>query len=77
MAKSGTRMSKEAVERESGFLYYLGSDGFVWKNPMKSNKKGKKAKVGTEKVEREKGFLYFVDSDGYVSRAKMSRGKKR
>jgi len=73
MAKSGEKVSKEKIERKPGFLYYVGSDGYVWQNPMKSNKTGKKAKVGTEKIEREKGYIYFVDSEGYVSRAKMAR----
>jgi hypothetical protein len=76
MAKSAERISKEKIEREPGYLYYLGSDGYIWQNPMKSNKKGKKAKVGKEKIEREKGYIYYVDSDGYVSRSKMGRGKK-
>jgi len=43
---------------------------------MKSNKTGKKAKVGTEKIEREAGYIYFVDSEGYVARAKMARRTK-
>ena len=73
MAK-GERVSKEKIEREEGYLYYLGSDGYVWQNPMKSNKSGKKKKVGTEKIEREPGYVYFVGSEGYVERAK--RGKR-
>ena len=76
MAKSGERVSKEKIERKPGFLYYLGSDGYVWQNPMKSNKTGKKAKVGTEKIEREAGYIYFVDSEGYVARTKMARRTK-
>jgi len=76
MAKSGEKVSKKKIERKTGFLYYLGSDGYVWRNPMKSNKTGKKAKVGTEKIERKKGYIYFVDSEGYVARAKMARKSK-
>jgi len=76
MAKSGEKVSKNKIERKTGFLYYLGSDGYVWQNPMKSNKTGKKAKVGKEKIEREKGYIYFVDSEGYVARAKMARKSK-
>ncbi len=69
------KISNEKIERESGYLYYLGKDGFVWQNPMKSNKTGSKRKAGSEQVEREKGYLYFVDSEGYVSRVKQGRKK--
>lgn len=71
------KITKKPIKRETGYLYYLGKDGFVWKNPMKSNKIGKKAKIGDEKVEREKGFLYFVDSEGYVARTPMVRRSKK
>ena len=77
MAKNANRVAKTAIKREPGFLYYLGGDGFVWRNPMKSNRAGRKAKVGTEKITRETGFLYFVDSDGYVARAKMARRARK
>lgn len=69
------KISNEKIERESGYLYYLGKDGFVWQNPMRSNKTGSKRKAGGEHVEREKGYLYFVDSEGYVSRVKQGRKK--
>jgi hypothetical protein len=71
------RITKKPIEREPGYLYFLGKDGFVWRNPMKSNKSGKKAKVGDEKVEREKGYLYFIDSEGYVARVPMAKRIKR
>ncbi len=79
MAKSGKveRVTKEAVKREPGYLYFLGKDGFVWRNPMRSNKSGKKAKVGSEKIEREEGYLYYIDKAGYVARAKMNRKGRR
>ena len=67
----GTKIGKEKIKREPGYLYYLGKDGFVWAAPMKNNKTGKKKKVGTEKVAREKGFLYYLGKDGYVGKAKM------
>jgi hypothetical protein len=44
---------------------------------MKTNPKGRKAKVGSEKVEREDGYLYFVDKSGYIARAKMNRRGRR
>lgn len=70
------KISRGAIKREEGYLYYLGKDGYVWQNPTRSNKSGKKAKVGNERIEREKGYLYFVDSNGYVSRVKQARGRK-
>lgn len=71
------RMTDEKVSREDGYLYYLGKDGFVWRTPMKTNTRGRKAKVGSEKVRREEGFLYFIDKGGYVARAKMNRKGRR
>ncbi len=67
------RVGTEAIQREDGYLYYLGKDGYVWRTPMKTNKSGKKARVGREKIEREEGYLYFIDKDGYVAKAKMNR----
>ncbi len=73
------RIGKEKIEREDGYLYYLGKDGRVWKSPMKSNSRGRKAAVSSEKVQREEGYLYFIDKNGFVARAAMKRGasKKR
>ena len=67
------RMTDENLEKERGFLYYLGKDGYVWRSPMRNNPKGRKGKVGRERFSRENGFLYFVDRKGYVARAKMNR----
>lgn len=67
------RMTKEKVEREDGFLYFLGKDGYVWRTPMKNNPRGRKGKVGSEKVSRADGYLYFIDKSGYVARTKMNR----
>jgi len=71
------RVSEEKIEREEGYLYYLGKDGYVWRVPMKSNKTGTKARVGTEKIVREEGYLYFVDNEGYVCREKVVRWMKK
>jgi len=71
------KIGKEAIEREDGYLYYLGKDGYVWRTPMKTNTRGKKQRVGSEKIEREDGYLYFIDKKGYVSRAKMNRKGRR
>ena len=65
------RVTSTPVKVEDGYLYYLGKDGYVWKVPMKHNKRGRKAKVGTEKVKKEQGWLYFVKRDGYVYRTRM------
>ncbi len=71
------RIGSEKISREDGYLYYLGKDGFVWKSPMKTNKRGSKGKIGSEKVRREEGFLYFIDKGGYVARSKMNRKGRR
>ncbi|MEM3791419.1 MAG: hypothetical protein QXL16_01680 [Candidatus Micrarchaeaceae archaeon] len=67
------RVGNEKIEKEEGYLYYVGSDGYVWRAPMKNNPKGRKAKVGSEKIKKEEGYLYYVGSDGYVARSKMNR----
>lgn len=67
------RLTSEKVEREDGYLYFLGKDGFAWRTPMKNNPRGRKSKVGSEKVRREDGYLYFIDKSGYVARTKMNR----
>ncbi len=66
-------MTDENVDREDGYLYYLGKDGFVWRTPMRNNPRGRKGKVGSERVSREDGYLYFIDQKGYVARTKMNR----
>ena len=50
------RIGREKIEREDGYLYYVGSDGFAYKAPMKSNPRGRKAKVTEEKVKRDVGL---------------------
>lgn len=71
------RIGSEKLQREDGYLYFLGKDGFVWRTPMKTNPRGRKSKVGSEKIKREQGFLYFIDKSGYVARAKMNRKGRR
>ena len=71
------RIGREKIERENGYLYYVGSDGFAYKAPMKANPRGRKGKVTEEKVKRDSGYLYFVDKAGYVARAKMNRRGRR
>lgn len=66
------------VKKESGYLYYLGKDGHVWRSKMaRAGQKGGDAnKVADAGVTRESGFLYFIDKEGDVSRSKMARGRK-
>ncbi len=66
------------VRKESGYLYYLGKDGHVWRSKMAraGQKGGQAAKVADAGVTRESGFLYFIDKNGDVSRSKMARGRK-
>ncbi|MCK4579303.1 MAG: hypothetical protein KAU50_10965 [Candidatus Marinimicrobia bacterium] len=66
------------VKKESGFLYYLGKDGHVWRSKMAraGQKGGSAAKVADAGISRESGFLYFIDKDGDVARSKMARGRK-
>ena len=65
------------VSKESGYLYYLGKDGNVWRSQMArgASKGGSAEKVSDANVTRESGFLYFIDKDGDVARAKMARGR--
>lgn len=65
------------VRKASGYLYYLGKDGNVWRSKMaRAGKGGGDAeKVADAWVTRQQGYLYFIDKDGDVSRAKMARGR--
>lgn len=65
------------VKKASGYLYYLGKDGHVWRSQMaRAGKGGGNAqKVADAWVRREQGYLYFIDKNGDVSRAKMARGR--
>ena len=67
----GHKVGDEKVNRENGFLYYIGSDGYVWAAPMKHNKSGKKKKVSSKKVEKRKGYMYYLGKDGFVYEAKL------
>jgi hypothetical protein len=67
----GKKVGKEKVTREDGYLYYVGKDGYVWRAPMKHNKRGKKKKVGEEKIDKKSGFMYYLGKDGFVYEAKL------
>jgi hypothetical protein len=64
-------MNGEKIVRESGYLYYVGKDGFVWAAPMKHNKRGRKKKVGKEKISKESGWMYYLGKDGFVYKARL------
>lgn len=71
------RVTREKINREKGYLYYVGKDGYAWRTPMKTNSRGRKMRVGSEKVARQEGYLYFVDRAGYVAKARMNRRGRR
>ena len=75
MAKE--KVKTTGVQKEKGYLYYLGKDGNVWRSGMSRGGKGGggATKVADANVTREKGYLYFIDKDGDVSRASMARGR--
>lgn len=62
------RVTREKVRQVPGFLYYLKSDGFVWRSRFGSATGPER--IGTEQVHPEPGFTYFLDEDGYVARAR-------
>ncbi len=72
------KVKSVGVRKESGYLYYLGKDGHVWRSKMAraGQRGGNATKVADASVRRESGYLYFIDKSGDVSRAKMARGRK-
>ena len=66
------------VSKESGYLYYLGKNGNVWRSQMaRAGKGGGNAEeVATAGVTREAGYLYYIDKNGNVARSPMARGRK-
>ena len=72
------KVKTTGVKKESGYLYYLGKDGNVWRSQMaRAGKGGGNAqKVADAGVKREAGYLYFIDKNGDVARSKMARGRK-
>ena len=59
-------VKETGVTKESGYLYYLGKDGNVWRSQMaRAGKGGGNAeKVADAGVTRESGYLYYVDKNG-------------
>jgi calcineurin-like phosphoesterase family protein len=81
--KTDTKIGKEKIQREKGYLYFIGKDGYVWAAPMKYNTTGKKKKVGTivhrealiKKREREREIesLERQGKWGFVAKAKSKK----
>jgi len=67
-------VSNFKIEKEKGFLYFLGRDGYVYKVPLNRSKVADKTpqRVSNEHIEREKGFVYFI-KDGYVCRERQNK----
>ena len=74
MAEVGARTG---VRKESGYLYYLGKNGNVWRSKMaRAGKGGGNAEeVAKAGVKRQSGYLYYIDKNGDVSRSPMARGR--
>ena len=70
-----TKIDKEEIVREKGYLYFIGKDGYIWAAPMKHNKTGKKKKVGTVKHERP-NIRDITDKGGFVAKAKMKNSEE-
>jgi len=56
-------VKKLGLPKADGFLYFVESDGSVWKH-----KGGQKTVVSKAKVKREEGYLYFIDMNGDLAR---------
>ena len=71
-------VANTGVSKESGYLYYLGKNGNVWRSQMaRAGKGGGNAEeVATAGVTREAGYLYYIDKNGNVARSRMARGRK-
>ncbi len=69
-------VAETSVKKESGYLYYLGKDGDVWRTRMArgTEKGGGGEKIATAGVTRESGWLYYVDKEGNVARTLLKRG---
>jgi len=67
-------VSNFKINKEKGFLYFVGRDGYVYKVPLNRSKIADKTpqRVSDEPIQREKGFVYFI-KDGYVCREKQNK----
>lgn len=65
------RIGTEKLERERGYLYYLGIDGYLTRTPIMLNKTGTRQRVGSERIHTIDGAMYFLDKKGYISAVPM------
>ena len=72
----GGVVAETDLVKESGFLYYLGKDGDVWRTRMArgTQKGGGGEKVADAGVTREPGWLYYINKEGNVARTLLKRG---
>ncbi len=72
----GGMVAETDLEKESGYLYYLGKDGDIWRTRMARGTVpgGGAEKVADTGVTRERGWLYYIDKQGNVSRTLLKRG---
>ena len=56
-------VKKLGLAKLDGFLYFVESDGTVWKHQG-----GQKTIVSKSKIKREEGYLYFIDMNGHLAR---------
>ena len=61
-------VKKLGLPKPDGFLYFVESDGSVWKHQG-----GQKTVVSKAGVKREEGYLYFIDMNGDLSRRHNSQ----
>ena len=65
-------VKKLSLPKPDGFLYFVESDGTVWKHMG-----GQKAVVSESKFEREEGYLYFIDMNGDLARRTNSQQRDK
>ena len=63
-------VKKLGLASPEGFLYFVESNGTVWKHQG-----GHKTIVSKSKIKREEGYLYFIDMNGDLAR--MSNPQQR
>ena len=68
-------VSSFKINKEKGFLYFVGKDGFVYKVPLRHSKIENKEpqRVSDEPIEMKKGFVYFVNKEGFVCRSLQNK----
>ncbi|MEK6544157.1 MAG: hypothetical protein AABZ44_06965 [Elusimicrobiota bacterium] len=75
------KLVKLGIKRETGYLYFIGKDGHLWRAAMAADdtktRKPEKLKVSVRSehypVKKQSGFLYFLDKNGDISRAKLAQ----